>query len=227
MDSNKFAIDLYVQATIELEPRLQPVALRLSEQDYIVAMHPWTLFKGPPAAAVEYITANPGQARKEGLSSLYLTTNGEVLVLHPHRHNLAAFYALAANCQPDFQIVGQSLAQSKVTFRDLTAASGIVRAQLYAPPHAGGLGVSVVEPVLLTLLQMRAVLELYDTTAKEVFVAEIYRDDELVSRILDPDELEPWVEEAPMLLGASRQLAEQKRRHLEEVRNEKHNVTDA
>ena len=36
--------------------------------------------------------------------------------------------------------------------------------------------------------------------------------------VLDPDELGPWVEDPPMVLGAPRQLAQQKRRHLEKVK---------
>lgn len=166
-------VDLFVLRIGDNEPRVQPVPVRAGTEAYIAAMSRWTRFAGSPAGAVDHIHANSALSSREGLSSLWIAPGGQVIVISPHNHGLTAFYALEANCPPDFEPSGKGLKRSHITFIDFAGASGFMRAQYYSRA-AGGVGCSILLERLPTVVQVRTIMEPYETTPKVAFSCELY-----------------------------------------------------
>lgn len=137
----------------------------------------------------DFLLKNPQYRFRERLSSAYITPDGEVHILQPHKHDETARNILAPVVEGTGKVLSKA-ERMELDSRAMPLYTGAVRAQFYPD----GVGVTINMEVPPTRQQIQALKEHYDRTTKGVFVAEIIHGKDLLAHITDYDSLVTYLQ---------------------------------
>jgi hypothetical protein len=149
------------------------------------------LVSGSATKVVSYILDNPYKSHRSGLSSLFITPDGEIHLIPSHSHAITASNVL--------RNIGAGKHLPGLAVGELTRKTGIIRAQVYlkdGPRTTEGVGSEIHTEIPPTLEQIKALQRLHDLTSRDHFTVEVHTDGEIQSHQKDVEGLRRAIDTA-------------------------------
>jgi hypothetical protein len=149
------------------------------------------LVSGSATKVVSYILDNPYKSHRSGLSSLFITPDGEIHLIPSHSHAITASNVL--------RNIGAGKHLPGLAVGELTRKTGIIRAQVYlkdGPRTTEGVGGEIHTEIPPTLEQIKALQRLHDLTSRDHFTVEVHTDGEIQSHQKDVEGLRRAIDTA-------------------------------